>query len=92
VRIDWSSAALADLQAITEWIEQDRGIETANRIARRIYEAVQSLRTVPYRGRYGRIENTRELVIPSLPYLVVYQISEERLVVLNVLHGAQRWP
>jgi plasmid stabilization system protein ParE len=47
---------------------------------------------MPYRGRYGRIEDTRELVVPRLPYLVVYQISEERLVVLNVLHGAQRWP
>jgi toxin ParE1/3/4 len=92
VRIEWSSSAVADLQAITESIEQDRGIETANRIARGIYEAIQSLRTMPYRGRYGRIENTRELVIPRLPYLVVYQISEERLVVLNVLHGAQRWP
>jgi len=92
VQIEWSSPAVADLQVITGWIEQDRGIETANRIARRIYEAVQSLRTMPYRGRYGRVENTRELVIPRLPYLVVYQISEERLVVLNVLHGAQRWP
>jgi toxin ParE1/3/4 len=92
VQIEWSSAAVADLQAITQWVEQDRGIETANRITRRIYEAVQSLRTMPYRGRYGRIENTRELVLPRLPYLVVYQISEERLIVLNVLHGAQRWP
>jgi addiction module RelE/StbE family toxin len=92
VRIEWSAAAVADLQAITDWIEQDRGIETANRIARSIYEAVQSLRSMPYRGRYGRIENTRELVIPRLPYLVVYEIFEERLVVLNVLHGAQRWP
>jgi toxin ParE1/3/4 len=69
-----------------------RGIETANRIACRIYGAVQSLNTMPYRGRYGRIENTRELVIPRLPYRVVYRISEERLVVLNVVHGAQRWP
>jgi plasmid stabilization system protein ParE len=92
VRIEWSQAAVADLQAITDWIEQDRGIETAIRIARHIYEAVQSLRTMPYRGRYGRIENTLELVLPRLPYLVVYQISEERLHVLNVLHGAQRWP
>ena len=36
--------------------------------------------------------NTRELVIPRLPYLVVYQTFEECLIVLNVLHGAQRWP
>jgi addiction module RelE/StbE family toxin len=92
VQIEWSAAAVVDLQAVAEWIEQDRDIQAANRVARRIYEAVQSLRTMPYRGRYGRIENTRELVIPRLPYLVVYQVLEERLVVLNVLHGAQRWP
>jgi toxin ParE1/3/4 len=92
VRIEWSSSAVADLQAITEWDRAGPGYRGGDRIARGIYEAIQSLRTMPYRGRYGRIENTRELVIPRLPYLVVYQISEERLVVLNVLHGAQRWP
>lgn len=92
MRIEWSAAAVADLQTITEWIEQDRGHETANRVARAIYKAVQSLRTMPSRGRYGRLENTRELILPRLPYLIVYQIAEERLIVLNVLHGAQRWP
>ena len=92
MRVDWSSTAAADLKAIAELIEQDRGLETANRIARAIYESVQSLRTMPYRGRYGRLENTRELVMARLPYLVVYQVFAERLVILNVLHGAQRWP
>jgi len=47
---------------------------------------------MPYRGRYGRLDNTRELVIPRLPYIIVYQVLEERLVILNVLHGAWRWP
>ncbi len=92
MRIEWSSPATADLKNIAEWIEQDRGVDTANRITRVIHEAVQSLRTMPYRGRYGRLENTRELVVPRLPYVVIYQISEERLVILNVLHAAQRWP
>jgi addiction module RelE/StbE family toxin len=92
VRIDWTLRAVADLKSIAEWIKQDRDLEAANRVARAIYEAVQSLRTMPYRGRYGRLENTRELVIPRLPYIVVYQVFEERLVILNILHGAQRWP
>lgn len=92
MRIDWTLRAVADLKSIAEWIEQDRDLEAANRVARAIYEAVQSLRTMPYRGRYGRLENTRELVIPRLPYIVVYQVFEERLVILNILHGAQRWP
>jgi plasmid stabilization system protein ParE len=92
VRVDWSPSAVAELQAIAAWIEQDRDLATANRIARTIYDAVQSLRTMPYRGRNGRLENTRELVLARLPYLVVYQGLEERVVILNVLHGAQRWP
>jgi plasmid stabilization system protein ParE len=67
VQIEWSSAAVADLQAIADWIGQDR-------------------------GRYGRLENTRELIVSRSPNFVVYQIYEERLLVLNVVHGAQRWP
>jgi toxin ParE1/3/4 len=71
MRIEWSASAVADLEAISEYIERDRNLETANRVARTIYETVQSLRTMPYRGRAGRIGNTRELVMPRLPYLLV---------------------
>jgi toxin ParE1/3/4 len=92
VRVDWSPSAVTDLRTIAEWIEQDRNLETANRIVRAIYDGVQSLRTMPYRGRYGRLEDTRELVVSRLPYVIVYQVLEERLVKLNILHGAQRWP
>ena len=53
---------------------------------------MQSLRPMPNRGRPGRIENTRELVLSSLPYIVIYQVFDERLLILNIVHGAQRWP
>src|SRR5580658_6519043 len=36
-----------------------------------IYDAVQSLRIMPYRGRPGSIDDTRELVVRALPYIVV---------------------
>lgn len=94
MQIEWSQRAADDLEAISGHIEQDRDLETANRVARALYEAIQSLRTMPYRGRYGRVQNTRELVIPRLPYVVIYQIVAERntLMILNIVHGAQRWP
>ena len=47
---------------------------------------------MPQRGRRGRIESTRELVLSSLPYYVVYRVFDERLLILNIVHGAQRWP
>jgi toxin ParE1/3/4 len=80
------------LKAISEYIEQDRNLETANRSARAIYDAVQSLRTMPHRGREGRVGSTRELIVPRLPYIVVYAFLEERILILNIVHGAQRWP
>ena len=43
-------------------------------------------------GRPGRIAGTRELVVPGTPYLIAYAVLEEQVVVLAVLHGAQRWP
>jgi toxin ParE1/3/4 len=92
VRVEWSAAALADLEQIAAYIEQDRNRETANRVLRAIYDAVQSLRRMPYRGRYGRIENTRELIIPRLPYIAVYQVLNNFVVILDIVHGAQKWP
>ncbi len=93
MRLEWSPHAVADLKAISEYIEQDRSLETANRVSRAIYNSIQELtRPAPHRGRPGRIEGTREIVISGLPYLVAYQVLEERLLILNIVHGAQRWP
>jgi toxin ParE1/3/4 len=92
MRIEWSEHAVCDLQAISEYIESDRDLATANRIARKIYDSVQTLRRLPYRGRNGRLENTRELVVPNLPWTVIYRVSSQSVTVLNIVHGAQRWP
>ena len=92
MRIEWSTSAVSDLKAISGYIEGDRNLEIANRITRTIYDAVQSLRTMPNRGREGRVNDTRELMVPRLPYIVVYRVLEQRVWVLNIVHGARRWP
>jgi len=40
----------------------------------------------------GRVEDTRELVIPGLPFIVVYRVKKESVEVARVIHGAQEWP
>jgi hypothetical protein len=32
------------------------------------------------------------LVVRPLPYIVVYQVSEDVVYVVRILHGAQKWP
>ena len=59
MRVEWSPHAFLDLKSISEYIEQDRSLETANRVTRAIHNSIQSLLTIPYQGRRGRIEGTR---------------------------------
>jgi toxin ParE1/3/4 len=62
------------------------------RVAQRILRAVELLVEQPEMGRIGRVPDTREFVITDTPYIAAYQIVADTLVILRVLHGAQRWP
>ncbi|MGD2020834.1 MAG: type II toxin-antitoxin system RelE/ParE family toxin [Thiohalocapsa sp.] len=46
----------------------------------------------PSLGRPGRVLDTRELMVTGTPYLVPYTVSDNEIVILRVLHGAQQWP
>jgi toxin ParE1/3/4 len=64
-------------------------------VGERIREAVSLLGDLPYIGREGVLAGTRELVVPGLPYVVVYRIDiaeQETVVILGVYHGAQLRP
>jgi toxin ParE1/3/4 len=83
--------AAADLDKIVEYISNARP-ETALRVARRIFEAIESLEAFPRRGRKGKVAGTHEFVLSPLPYIVVYRIERDAAVILRVYHGAQNRP
>ena len=91
MRVRWTTDAADDLEKISNYISQTRP-ETARRVAEAILEQIAGLDTFPNRGRHGRVEGTRELVLLSLPFVAVYEVHEERVQILRILHGAQRWP
>jgi toxin ParE1/3/4 len=90
--IDWTERALADLVALRAYIASDNP-RAAERMVRRIVGLVEGqLSQMPESGRQGRVHDTRELVVASSPYMVVYRIVGDAIIVLRVLHGARRWP
>ena len=91
MELRWTEEAAADLEHIADYLFQNAP-ERAAGVVRGIYNAPAALLTFPYRGRAGRKEGTRELVLSSLPYIVVYQITGEVIHVARILHGAQKWP
>jgi len=88
--VRWSPEAAADFDSIIAYL-LEQSPSAADRIARTIYTAASSLDTFPNRGRLGRVEGTRELVLAPLPYIVVYRVVADAVEISRVLHGSQRW-
>lgn len=59
------------------------------RVDERICDQVEFLGQFPYLGRKSAARNTRELVIYTTPYFVLYRVDEDRITVLRVLHTAR---
>lgn len=91
MRIRWTIRAKCDLVATLDYLETD-DLRKAERFEERIIEAVGSLATLPNRGRPGRVEGTRELVMHDLPYVIVYRVRGGQVEVLRVAHAARRYP
>jgi addiction module RelE/StbE family toxin len=91
MRVRWTAPASDDLYAITRYIRGDNP-SAAREVAKTLYDACEGLVQAPHRGRKGRIEGTRELVFPKLPYIAVYRVIEDVVEILHFYHAAQNWP
>ena len=91
MRVEWLSLALADLDAVAEYIARDNP-RTAERIVDDIFAATDRLATFPAVGRPGRVLGTRELVVSSTPYIVPYRVRGQVVEIIRVLDGARKWP
>jgi len=91
MKITWTAQALQYLHLVREYIEKENKAAAA-RIANRLRVAAKRLAAHPESGRPGRVGSTRELVIPTTPYLLPYRVREDRVEILAVIHGAQEWP
>jgi toxin ParE1/3/4 len=91
MKVVWSSRAVRHLTALRKYIAKDSERSAAG-VAKRILDAVDIVKTQPEMGRPGRVLGTRELVIPGTPYVIPYRIRRERLELIAVFHGRQKWP
>ncbi len=91
MKIVWSRKAVRHLEHVREFIARDNP-KAAREVALRILEAVDLLSSQPNMGRPGRIPGTRELVVPRTPYVMPYRVRGERIEIIAVFHGHQRWP
>jgi addiction module RelE/StbE family toxin len=93
MRVRWTTDAADDLERICDYIAESRP-DSARRVAQSVVERIGTLKTFPNLGRDGRVQGTREITFPPLPFVAIYEVLEKQgeVWVLRLLHGAQQWP
>lgn len=91
MRIRWTRKASLNLEDVEAYIARDDP-QAALRTVIRIIVAVGQLAEHPEIGRVGRVQGTRELVVPGTPYIVPYRVRNRAVEILRVLHAARKWP
>jgi toxin ParE1/3/4 len=88
MEIIWRPSAVEDIELARRYIAEFNP-KAAARVFVAIRASVRTLADFPQRGRLGRVEGTRELVVPHTPYLIAYTVIGQQLVILAVLHHAR---
>jgi toxin ParE1/3/4 len=91
MKLRWSRRAIRRLASIHDYISNDSP-DAAARVAAAIVHAALRLEQFPLSGREGRIEGTRELVVPGLPYVLPYRVVDDVIQIASVIHTSRKWP
>ena len=90
MRLEWTHVAQADRDGIYGYIEADNP-RAAIALDERFLNVATRLTRFPRLGRPGRVEGTHEFVVHK-HYVIVYEIGEETVRILRVLHTSRLWP
>ena len=90
MKLHWTAEALADRAGIFDHIESDN-LAAALALDELFSEKAMRLVDHPMLGHQGQVDGTRELVVLK-SYILVYEIAEDVIHVLRLLHTAMQWP
>ena len=71
MRLQFTRRARRHLEDIAEYLFE-RNPDAARRVGARIRETIELLAAFPELGHDGALVGTRELVVPGMPYIVVF--------------------
>jgi toxin ParE1/3/4 len=92
MKLRWSPEAIDDLVSIRDYVARDDPAVAVDVVRTIMAIVAQQLPRFPHAGRAGRVDGTRELVVPGLPFIVPYRVRRDVIEVVRVYHASRRWP
>lgn len=90
MKLVWTAQAKRELGDIVSYIWVDNPA-AAKHVRSRMETTAAYLKSQPFMGRQGAIAGTRE-TIPHPSYRIVYQLTEETVFILSIVHTSRQWP
>lgn len=94
MRVRLTEAAADDLDGISSHVALHADAVIAEHVIARIGVLISTLSAYPHIGHDGAVAGTFEMLVPRLPFVIVYRIDfnddDNELIVLRVFHTAQR--
>lgn len=90
MNVHWVRAAERDRSDILDYIAA-QDLSAAIRMDELFSQAAINLTQFPFSGKAGSIAGTRELILHER-YRLLYEIADESVWILALVHTAQRWP
>ncbi len=88
MKIRYRLEARLDIARIRTYLSE-RNIYAATHIIARIRSAIDYLKEFSHIGHDGRIAKTYEWQVKGLPYVIVYELRKNEVLILAIFHGAQ---
>lgn len=90
MKLFWTLEARQDRRDAREYIARDNPT-AAVALDEMFTRKARSLLAHPALGRPGRVAGTRELIVHR-NYLLVYDVADQAVRILRVLHARRQWP
>lgn len=89
--VQWEKQGLADREAIFCYLYREAGLVVASATDERFVSVVSILKENPLTGmQAGKTAKQRKLVVPRLPFIIVYVVEDRCVRILRVLHTSRR--
>ena len=89
-KIIWSSLAISDLRRIDNWLTAELSPQVADDYLSAIRQRCEVLQDFPQRG--ARVDDeARKLLVPTTPYIMLYDVTDFQIEVLRVFHNRENW-
>ena len=91
MKLRWTPRAVADMEEIGDYLVAVSP-QAWEHLLLRVERLTETILDFPLMGKAGLLPGTREFVLSGTPYILVFQLKDDSVVILSVRDGRMRLP